>query len=151
MIVHFFPEIFRFWNSHREKVHFFQEEVHFFQKIFPENLDRFFQFFQKIVTYLSQFGWVWTRLTTYFLFNFLLTTNDCALLPGNFSFLEQPSEQRRWRSVNLVPPFISAETETVRHRRVCVACLRPECFDNASAGKKSQHNGLEITCTRIQF
>ena len=59
--VHFFLKgvyISCFWNSHREKVHFFQEEVHFFQKIFPENLDRFFQFFQKMVTYLSQFGWV---------------------------------------------------------------------------------------------
>ena len=59
--VHFFlmgEYISCFWNSHREKVHFFQEEVHFFQEIFPEILDRFFQFSQIMVTYLSQFGWV---------------------------------------------------------------------------------------------
>ena len=42
MIVHFFPEIFRFWNSHREEVHFFLEEVHFFVWSLPEKV-HFFQ------------------------------------------------------------------------------------------------------------
>ena len=40
--VHFFPENFRFWNSHREEVHFFLEEVHFFVWSLPEKV-HFFQ------------------------------------------------------------------------------------------------------------
>ena len=41
MIVHFFPENFRFWNSHQEEVHFFLEEVHFFVWSLPEKVHIF--------------------------------------------------------------------------------------------------------------
>ena len=53
MIVHFFPEIFRFWNSHREEVHFFLEEVHFFVWSLPEKV-HFFQEDLFEVSFLEQ-------------------------------------------------------------------------------------------------
>ena len=68
--MHFFPEIFRFWNSHREEVHFFLEEVHFFMWSLPKKV-HFFQEDGFELSFLEQPSGQQYPLLGFKLYNFL--------------------------------------------------------------------------------